>query len=337
MTTTASDIICSACPTDIQGDWCDFTDAGCGVGSLWDIGLVAENDIATQLARGASVTARVKDYDTRDLYDSPVSPYTGAENEDHCDSCIGLKEIEEVIRRQEFGKCFAESYTSRWCQGCDDERAIDRAFSELNNIRVDSYEKRTMLTLLGIYGSELAGDMSIITDLTTDPFGFGGTANRLNMLKAMGDKDCESIDSILVHPTVYTNKMCEGFVECPCEDDGSRASFLQGPNGERIYRAGKNIKDSLLIGGNYLSVGFKNGAIKYGEGCTTDPVTRFYEPCEKKWFITTNNRVVLHPCGFSWTEDTETVDGLADADLALAANWAQVGNNPSFQFFVSAG
>lgn len=336
MPTTAADIICNTCPTVLQGDWCDFTDAGCGIGSLWDNGMVVQNDIATELARGASLEAKVKDFDTRDLY-APADPYQNNPDEDHCADCIGPKEIEEVLRRQEFGKCFAENYTARWCQGCDDERAIDRVFSELNDIRQFQYEHRVMETLIGVYGSNLADDQSIITDLTTDPYGIGTTFSRLNSLKAMGDRDCEMIDAILVHPVVYTNKMCEGFVECPCEDDGSRASFLQGPNGERLFRAGKNIKDRLVLNGNYLSIGYQNGAIRYGEGCTTDPVNRFYNECEKTFYIDMNNRVVLHPCGFSWANDQVTVEGLADADLSHAANWNQVGNNPSFQFFVSTG
>lgn len=325
MGTTASDIIC-ACPQEMGESWCNYTANDCGVGSFWSLGIVVNDDTASELANGASEMGHVKSWDDSDLF-GDWEAFSTEEIDDHCNDCVGPKEIDEFFRKQQFGKCFDESITARWCKGCDDETAIEYTFGKTNMLRQNQYEQRAMCTLLGLFAAEQAGNGmaandSIITDLTADPYGMGVRGSRLNMIKAMGEKDCQELDGIMMHPVAYTNKVCEGFEECPCDTDGIRSSFLRGPNGERYFRAPKRLKDKLdLGGGNYLNIGYRNGLIKYGEGCVDNPVNRFYDNCKKKWFIDLQNKIVLHPCGFSWLDTNVTAAGLAAADLEAAANW----------------
>lgn len=348
MTTTLSDMVTPAAPQVYSQAHRDYMSAGCDVGSLWNLTLVQATERARAVACNAAISSSHRFWDDSNYFsDGDVLDSTDT---DVCDNCVGIAMGEEVIRRQEQGKCFAESLVTEWVQGCGEDRAFDVMVDNLNPFWTNIYERITMASLIGIYASDAADDADLITDLVTDHAAddtpSNSDMNYQNWVYATHLRDCVNLTDAIVHPVVYMNLKLKGLQVCPCNPNAIGEArvpeFLMGPNGERIFRATKRTRAFLELGGDpaqYLTILFRPGFFEYGEGDHPKPMVVSYDECAREDRLHTNHRYVIHPRGWSFLEGSVAAESPTLTELQAAANWAQVAPTDSqgIHFIISTG
>ncbi|MEI4473567.1 hypothetical protein [Frigidibacter sp. MR17.24] len=289
--------------------------------AFFQSGVIASNQIITELARGASniinvpfwqrIDASIEPNYSNDQYDDIAVPRSISTD---------IQKARVAYLNEGFGSADLVAELNK----ADPLRAIA---GMLDTFWMQQAQRRVIATAVGIYNDNVANDASDMVATTSGAIITPGSIIDAEM--TMGDMATAG-GAIAMHSVVYGQLRKAQLIDFVRDADNNTMIATYG--GRRIV-----VDDGMPVFGagasrTFLTILFNPGAIGYGEGSPKVREEYDRQPdrangggTETLW---SRRTMLLHPQGYEFTSATISGNGVESnpmsaswADLALAANW----------------
>lgn len=298
--------------------------------AFFQSGVLATNEIITELARGASneivvpfwnpISASVEPNYSNDVYTDIAVPR--AVN-------TGTQKARVAYLNEGFGSADLVAELNK-------TDPLQYVAGRLDNFWQRQAQRRVIATAVGLYNDNVTtpgtGDTHVQNDMVVTVTGDINAGAFIDADQTLGDAETD-MGAIAMHSVVRTQLRKQQLIDTVRDADNNTMFEVYGnkrvvvDDGMPVFGSGNNR--------TFLSIVFGPGAIGYGEGSPKVPLEYDRQPdrangggTEVLW---TRKTMILHPFGYQFKSVTITGNGVEGnpmsaswADLALATNWSRV-------------
>ena len=287
-------------------------------------GVLASNDIITELANGASneivvpfwkpISAEIEPNYSNDVYTDVAAPRSVS---------TGTQKARVAYLNEGFG-------SADLVAELNNADPLEYVAGRLQNYWMRQAQRRTIATAIGIYNDNAANDDG---DMIVDTSGRVISAVDFIDADATFGDHLDELGAYAMHSVVYNQLRKQQLIDFVRDADNN--TMFATYNGKRVV-----VDDGMPVfgtgtGRTFLTIAFGPGAMGYGEGSPKNPLEYDRQPdrangggTETLW---TRKTMILHPFGYQFTSDTITGNAVESnpmsaswSDLAVAANWDRV-------------
>lgn len=304
---------------------------GTEVTRFFEGGIVVQNEVLDERARGASQETNLPFWNDLDADDEP-----NLSNDNPADKASPSKITagKQMAQTAYLHKSWSAMNLVKQLAGSDPVQAILRL---TNTYWARQFQRRLVASCVGIHADNVANDDSdMVYDITTG--GAPGDANKIGGVAAiraemtMGDA-VGSIVAMGVHSTVFGRMRELDLIDwvMPSADTGLIAAT---PMGNPMYQGRQVLVDDgmpvELDGSNleYTTVMYGSGIFGYGAGAPDVPVEVDRDPSSGNGggqdVLHERRHILLHPYGFAFNTEVVTGQSASIDELKLGTAWNRV-------------
>lgn len=296
---------------------------------FFESGIVVNTAELNAAAAAASKTFHVPFW--KDL-DAGAEPNYSSDDPDVKASLNKVTSGQFVARKAYMNQGYSTMDLTSELAGSDPMRHIRNRFG---TYWTRQWQRRAIATAVGIMASNVAQDSGdMVKDASIADGAAAASANlftRANFIDAcftLGDRG-EEIGAIAVHSVVYKRMLNNEDIDFIPDSQGKMSipTYL----GRRvIVDDGMPVVAGGTSGFVYTSILFGSAAFGYGKATPDVPMAIVRDELAGNGAgmesIIERTNWIIHPFGFSWTENTVTAPGISptNANLRVAANWDRI-------------
>jgi hypothetical protein len=236
----------------------------------------------------------------------------------------------DVARKMERGKAWGANDLAGLLAGDDPMAAIA---SLIADFKARKLQQTLLSTLTGIFGSASMASNYLAIHQTS------GSANSSHMLtgttfidatQLMGDQK-DRLAAVMMHSAVESHlKKLDLIDYLPDSQGGAPIRIFQGKRVivddslTPITVDSKPVYDTYLFGAGAIGYGHGNHDENVGGGFGTWQLEFGRVGLAGESWLAHRWRIIMHPRGVAWQEDTVTGDSPSNADLEVSDNWERV-------------